>query len=93
MSNDYLSKQAFAESLAIRHAVIMLISFLPDEKKALVKEYLSEVAADFSSIPLENIPGITPEISEEFTSLIADAFLNLAELASASEDPSPTPHQ
>ncbi|EFP1687445.1 hypothetical protein JYB54_004652 [Salmonella enterica] len=93
MSDNFLSKQAFADSLAIRQAVIVLISFLPDEKKALVKEHLNKVAADFYSIPLADIPGITPETSKELANLIADSFLNLAELASISEDSSPTPHQ
>lgn len=93
MSDNFLSKQAFADSLAIRQAVIVLISFLPDEKKAMVKDLLNKTADDLSSTPLTDIPGITPENSKEFAKLIADSFLNLAELISTSENSSPTPHQ
>ncbi|EEI9481127.1 hypothetical protein C3U72_004632, partial [Salmonella enterica subsp. enterica serovar Oslo] len=46
MSDNFLSKQAFADSLAIRQAVIVLISFLPDEKKAMVKDLLNKTADD-----------------------------------------------
>ncbi|MBW6899496.1 hypothetical protein KXS76_24625, partial [Salmonella enterica subsp. enterica serovar Weltevreden] len=78
MSDNFLSKQAFADSLAIRQAVIVLISFLPDEKKAMVKDLLNKTADDLSSTPLTDIPGITPENSKEFAKLIADSFLKRA---------------
>ncbi|WP_238921806.1 hypothetical protein [Escherichia coli] len=71
---DYpnLSKQTFADLIALRQAVVALINLLPDNEKEFVKTILNRTAADFSSFPLTDDLADLPE-------LIAESAIKLTE--------------
>ena len=89
MSDTYLSKKAFADILAIRQVVILLVNDLPDEKKAIIKDLLTKSADTFSSKKLPE----SQEVLDEMNKLIAESCATLAETILIPEETSSSYHQ
>lgn len=93
MSDTYLSKKAFADILAIRQVVILLVNDLPDEKKAIIKDLLTKSANTFSSKKLPESLETPQEVLDEMNKLIAESCVTLAETILIPEETSSSYHQ